>query len=488
MSKQSPEINLAGIKLSKQSSTPLYIQVYEQLRKMIINKRLRRGDRLPASRNLAKELSVSRIIISQGYEQLMIEGYLVGKTGSGTFVADTIPDQLLHAARINPNNNSKEIISGDNSYRQTELAPFQIGTPSLDAFSYKNWFDSANHVLKQLKKFHIGYDDTLGYWPLRKAIASYLRLSRAVRCEAEQVIVVTGSQQGLNLIVETLLKKGDKVWMEDPGYPGAKLSLEHAGANICPVPVEPDGININYAMKNFPDAKLAYVTPSHQFPLGCTLSQAKRMQLLDIAKKKNIWILEDDYDSEFRYEGSPLPSLHGLDNAGRVIYSGTFSKVLFPGLRLAYIVLPSAKMVDQFKVIKENLDRQSPVIDQLMLTRFMEQGHFLRHIRKMRMIYADRQKILIGLINEHLKNYFSVNAFPSGMHVLCIPKKKMDIKKFRDEIRKQKLSVTFIDDYSIKYKTPGAIALGFTAFSKYKLKSGMEKLVTAVEKTLSAVS
>jgi len=434
MPKESPEINLAGIKLLKKSSASLYMQVYEQLRKMILDKRLRPGDRLPASRNLAKDLSVSRVIISQGYEQLMMEGYLVGKTGSGTFVAETLPDHLLNATKM-------DVVAEKNSVpvlHKTELVPFQIGTPSLDSFSYKNWFNTSNSILKELKKFHLGYDDPLGYWPLRKAIASYLRVSRAVKCEAEQVIVVTGSQQGLNLIVECLLKKGEQAWMEDPGYPGAKISLDHAGATICPIPIEKDGLDIAYAIKHFPDARLAYITPSHQFPLGYTLSHAKRMQLLEWAKRKKMWILEDDYDSEFRYEGSPLASLQGLDNDGRVIYSGTFSKVLFPGLRLAYIVLPSEEMVETFKIIKENLDRQSPVIDQLILCRFIEEGHFLRHIRKNAFAICRTPENIDWLIERIFKRSFQRKHFSVRHAFIMLAKEKNEYEKITRRNKKTK--------------------------------------------------
>ena len=235
MAKLSSEINLAGIRLSKKSDTPLYTQVYEQFRQMILDKRLRPGERLPASRNLARELGVSRVIISQGYEQLILEGYLVGRTGSGTFVADQVPDLLLQVTKTDPakkNGPGAIRVAGPEfpasvPYHKTDLVPFQTGVPSLDHFPYKSWGLVGNRVLKRLKHFHLGYDEPLGYWPLRQSIASYLRVSRAVKCEADQVIVVTGSQQGLNLVVDGLLKKGDPVWMEDPGYPGAAESFLH---------------------------------------------------------------------------------------------------------------------------------------------------------------------------------------------------------------------------------------------------------------------
>jgi len=494
MAKEQAEINLAGFKISKNSAVPLYLQVYEQLREMILSRRLRAGDRLPASRNFAKELGVSRVIVSQGYEQLLIEGYVVGKTGAGTFVADSLPDQLLHithsnlstqAKNSNPKGASlKNSNSPFDSGQKQEIRPFQGGTPALDSFPYKIWHQIGNQTLKNLKNFHLGYDDTLGYWPLRQEIAAYLRMSRAVKCEAEQVIVVTGSQQGLNLIAACLLQKGDKVWMEDPGYPGAQRSLSNAQVAICPIPIEEDGLNIDYAIEHFGEAKLAYLTPSHQFPLGYTLSEAKRLQVLKWAQQSGMWIIEDDYDSEFRYEGLPFASLQGLDTHGVVIYSGTFSKVLFPGLRLAYLVVPTTEMVEQFRKVKYIIDRQSPILEQIMVTKFMEEGHFLRHIRKMRLLYAERQALLLNLLQQHLRDYLRVNASPSGMHLICWLSAQINYDKLREEIKKHELLVNFLDDFTLQCTLPHALILGYTAFSNYKLKSGVEQLDKCIQLSL----
>lgn len=484
MAKESPEIILAGIKLSRQLATPLYLQLYEQLRAMILSSRLRPGDRLPPGRNLAKDLGVARVIVSQAYEQLVMEGYVTGKTGAGTFVAAKLPDHLLNAARTTVVTTKpfvgKTVPAKTPENAQTgsriEAVAFQIGMPALDVFPYKLWQQSGNQVLKNFKQAHLSYEDTLGYWNLRKAIAAYLRIARAVTCEAEQVIVVTGSQQGLNLVVECLLNKGDKVWMEDPGYHGARIAFTNAGVTCCPIPVEEDGLNVAHGVQQYPDAKLAYVTPSHQFPMGCTLSHTKREQLLEWARQQESWILEDDYDSEFRYEGRPLPSLQGMDTGGRVIYSGTFSKVLFPGLRLAYIVLPAVQMVAQFKRVKDNQDRQSPIMEQLILCDFMEGGYFLRHIRKMRLLYAERQQQLLQLLQTHLKDQLRVSLSPSGMHLLCWLPEGIDMAKFKDAIQKQQLAISFVSSFSIQHKLPPAILLGFTAYTKYKMRVGVEKL------------
>jgi GntR family transcriptional regulator/MocR family aminotransferase len=484
MAKESPELNPAGIKLSRQSATPLYVQLYEQFRAMILSNRLRPGDRLPPGRNLAKELGVARVIVSQAYEQLIMEGYVSGKTGAGTFVAAQLPDHLLNASgtkslpvkAVGSKSTHADGVENMQIGSRIGAIAFQIGMPALDQFPYKIWQQIGNQVLKDLKQAHLGYEDTLGYWNLRKAIAAYLRIARAVTCEAEQVVVVTGSQQGLNLVVECLLNKGDQVWIEDPGYYGAKIAFRNAGTTLCPVPVESDGLDVAYGMQHFPDAKLAYVTPSHQFPMGYTLSQSKREQLLEWARQQESWILEDDYDSEFRYEGRPLPSLQGMDTHGRVIYSGTFSKVLFPGLRLAYIVLPSVKLINRFKRVKDNQDRQSPIMEQLILCGFMEGGYFLRHIRKMRLLYAERQQQLLQLLQTQLKDTLQVNMAPSGMHLLCWLPEGIDIDRFKEAIKKRGLAVSFVRSFSLEHELRPAILLGFTAYTKYKMKVGVELL------------
>lgn len=497
MAKKSSEISFAGIKISKTSATPLYTQVYEQFREMILSKRLRPGDRLPATRNLAAELGVSRTIITQGFEQLILEGYLIGKTGSGTFVASILPDSLINTdaverakdipVSVKPIVAAKNLIPEDllvgNSSKE-DVTPFQTGHAAVDLFSYQQWYEVSKKILKNLKQYPLGYEDAMGYEPLRNEIARYLRISRGVKCETGQVIIVNGSQQGLNLIVQSLLKRGDAIWLEDPGYHGMKFVCTNMEINICAVPVEKDGIDVNFGIKKFPEAKLAYVTPSHQFPMGVTLSLKKRLQLLEWAFENKMWILEDDYDSEFRYEGRPLASLQGLDNHGTVIYCGTFSKVLFPGLRLAYIVLPTVQMAYELKKVKGMMDRQSPILDQLILAKFMEEGHFLRHIRKMRLIYSERRRVLVQLIEEHLGDYLTIEPSPAGMNLTAWLSENVDVQKLKEEVKKHHVIVNFINDYSLENFIKPAVTFGFTGFTKYKLKTGIQKLVTCIENSL----
>ncbi|RFM27642.1 MocR-like pyridoxine biosynthesis transcription factor PdxR [Deminuibacter soli] len=482
MAKQSPDILPAGIFLQKNTAVPLYMQVYQQFRDMIASRRLRPGERLPPSRELAKTLGVSRVIISQGFEQLMMEGYIIGKTGSGTFVADVLPDSMLNATPV-----KTPIRKKHTTYQPVNSAgvqPFQIGTPSLDQFPYKLWQQTGSRVLKDLKASTLGYEDTLGYMPLRKAIAGYLRVSRAVQCEPEQVVVVSGSQQGFNLVSRCLLQPGDRVWMEDPCYAGvSKLLLQHK-VQLCAIPVEADGMNVSYALQHYPEAKLAYVTPSQQFPLGGALSQQKRELLLQWAQQHNSWILEDDYDSEFRYEGNPLPSLQGMDTAGRVIYSGTFSKVLFPGLRLAYLVLPDAAITAQFKQVKFYTDRQSPILEQLITTRFMEEGHFLRHIRKMRLLYAERHAHMRAFAATYISAYCTICPSASGMHLLCRLNNNIDSTVLKAAIKQAQLRIYFIEENILEQHLQPAMLLGFTAFSRYQMKTGFEQLATCLQKAV----
>ncbi len=498
MAKKSSELNLAGIKILKKYSTPLYQQVYEQFRQMILTGRLRPRDRLPSTRILAEDLGVSRTIITQGFEQLILEGYIVGKTGSGTYVSDVLPDNLISPKATNTRNKEvvavrgpatptklfipEELLLGNSS--KENVAPFQTGLAALDLFPYQVWYEVSKKVFRNLKNYPLGYEESIGYKPLRNEIAKYLRISRAVKCEAEQIIIVNGSQQGLNLIVQCLLKKGDTVWMEDPGYHGMKFVCSNMDVSICPLPVESDGININIGITKCPNAKLAYITPSHQFPTGATLSLKKRLQLLEWASRNHMWILEDDYDSEFRYEGRPLASLQGMDNNGVVIYSGTFSKVMFPGLRLAYIVLPTIEMVTEFKKMKGMMDRQSPILDQIILHKFLEEGHFLRHIRKMRLIYSERRKILVKLIEENLGDYLTIEPTSAGMNLTVWLSKKIDVEKLKEEIGKEGLIVPFTTGYAVGFVEKQGINIGFTAFSKYRLKTGIQKLIVCVERSL----
>lgn len=492
MSKQSKEIRAAGIKLSRKSGIPLHQQLYEQLRAMILKGQIRSGERVPSGRDLASELAVSRIVITAAYEQLIIEGYLIGRTGAGTFVSETIPDKLLNTGfnKVPAKNKyaDKRTLSAPKPANlpgdRIDYTAFQIGLPSIDSFPNKIWHQCANHVLKELKSIHLGYEDTFGYWPLRKSVAAYLRISRGVKCEAEQVIITTGSQQGLNLIARVLLKENSCVWMEDPGYFGFKAALKDIGVTPNPVPISKHGIDIHLAHQKYGPGELVYVTPSYQFPLGHTLTYERRKKLISYAARHSMWIVEDDYDSEFRYQGNPHASLQGLDEYAKVIYSGTFSKSLFPGLRLAYLVIPDMDILPAFREAKDTIDRQSPILEQALLAKFMEDGHFSRHIRKMRLLYAQRQQFLIEFLNRYCKSYLTYQVSPAGMHLRCKVKKEINVEKFKDNLAIAGLRVVFVDDFAIKYFYPGHFLLGYTAFTRYQIKMATEKLAGCLRDSL----
>ncbi len=492
MPKEIEEIPLVSLKINFDSEVPLYKQLYNTFRQSILNGKFSPGQKLPGTRTLAAELNVSRNTVALAFDQLLIEGYIKGKTGSGTFVNE-IPDNFLNLKENNHGNKSKtkfptklnnQLNTSEIIQRNTvseEILPFQNGVPSLNDFPIKTWLKLNNQIVQTFSNIHLGYGDAAGYKPLREEIASYLRTYRAVNCTAEQIIIVNGSQQGLDLIGRVLLEPGTNIWLEDPGYFGARASMLFADSKIFPCPLDEEGLDINYSSKKYPAPKLIYTTPSHQFPLGITTSAARRIELLQYASKNNCWIIEDDYDSEFRYFGDPLPSLQGMDKNNCVLYLGTFSKVLFPALRLGYLVLPSSEMVDIFVSAKSMMDRQCPVFEQMIVAEFIKQGYFTRHIRKMRMLYKSRQEFLINEIEKELNGILKINPSPAGMQIIGWLPKDINDKKVVEAAKKSRLVINPLSSYSIKFfKDPGLI-IGYTAFNEKEIKSGIKKLKQVLE-------
>ena len=481
------------MELDSNSETPLSKQLYSLLQEAILSGRLAGGIKLPGTRALSKGLNVSRNTVVSAFEQLMIEGYIYGKIGAGTFVTKDLPDKVFELKEPAPENkrsavqnknfesnfNKKEL--QELSFSRAEIYPFQNGIPSLEEFPLSTWLKITNKVGSYLPYLQLGYENSAGYKSLRSAVAEYLKTYRAVKCTPEQIIIINGSQQGLDLIGRVLLKKNKNVLLEDPCYWGTRSSLISTNVNIYPTPVDDEGIDIGYAVKNYPDADFIYTTPSHQFPLGSIMSVSRRLELLEYSKKKNAWIIEDDYDSEFRYSGSPLPSLQGMDEWKRVIYIGTFSKVLFPGLRLGYMVLPSIEMVKHFAVAKSMIDRQSPIFEQLITTKFIEDGHFTRHIRKMRMLYKSRQEFLINELRKEIGDTIKVNPSEAGMQLIVRLPKKMNDKKVASIASKNKLIVYPLSNYVLKFKREPALILGYTAFNEKELKAGVKKMQKSIE-------
>ena len=487
MPKQISEIPLVSLKIDHQSNTPLYRQLYNNFRQSILNGKFSPGQKLPGTRSLAAELNISRNTVVLAFEQLLLEGYLKGKIGSGTFVNE-IPDNILNVKeKVNRKKSGKKISTNlinqlgspeliQRNTSSEQIIPFQNGVPSLDEFPIKTWVKLNNQTAKTTSEVQLGYGDAAGYWPLREEIASYLRTYRAVNCNAEQIIIVNGSQQGLDLVMRVLLNPGDYVWHEDPGYFGARASMLFAGAKIFPSPLDDEGLDVEYSSKKYLPPRLIYTTPSHQFPLGYTMSISRRIQVLQYASKNDCWIIEDDYDSEFRYSGNPLPSLQGMDKNSCVLYLGTFSKVLFPGLRLGYLVLPDPEMLNLFVSAKSMMDRQSPTFEQIITSQFLKEGYFTKHIRKMRILYKERQEFLIKEVEKEIGNLIKLKSSEAGMHLIAWLPENFDEIKISKKAKENNLIVYPVSEYVLKFKQKPGLFLGYTAFDKTRLKAGVQKL------------
>jgi GntR family transcriptional regulator/MocR family aminotransferase len=420
---------LAAVALSPDADAPLHRQLYDALRGAVLSGHLAPGARLASTRAMAVELGVSRNTVMAAFDQLLAEGYLEGRTGAGTYVTRTLPDDALRARRTPPLPTSKSRRGRGVSKRGAALMAnpvtqtrtgaaraFRPGMPAFDAFPLEEWARYVSRRWRAPAPELLGYGDAAGYGPLRQAIAQHLAVARGVRCDAGQVVIVAGSQQALDLAARVLLDPGDAVWMEDPGYQGARAAFAAAGTRIVPVPVDGEGLDVAAGVAREANAAMVYVSPSHQYPLGVTMSLSRRLALLEWARTAGAWVMEDDYDSEYRYAGRPLAALQGLDGDGRVIYLGTFSKVMLPSLRLGYLVLPP-DLVDAFVAARAVADRHSPSVEQAALADFIEDGQLERHIRRMRMLYAERQAVLIDAVKRELAGVLELAPSPAGMHL-----------------------------------------------------------------------
>jgi GntR family transcriptional regulator / MocR family aminotransferase len=470
--------------------SPLYQQLYTHLRLSILTGKLKGGTKLPSTRRLAEELGVSRNTVVNAYEQLLAEGYLETASGSGTFIARVLPEHLLRTpvqpvprtteetappqARFSRHARSQMAAPRQQSSlaKHDAVPPFAAGAPALDAFPYKVWSRLVTRHARRISGDTIAYQKLIGYRPLREAIASHVTMSRRVQCTAEQVIIVSGSQSGLDLASRLFLDPGDQVWLEDPGYLGARGALLGVGARIIPVPVDDEGLNVEEGMKRAPDAKLAFVTPSHQFPLGVTMSLQRRLALLDWAKRSGAYILEDDYDSEYRFEGRPLPALQALDDAGRVVYIGTFSKVLFPSLRIGYLIVPP-ELVEGFITVRHNVDIHVPHLEQAVLADFIAEGHFTQHLRRMRKLYAERRAALLEAVRDLP---LDVQAPPAGIHCVGWLQAGVDDVAVTQEAAAYGLELWPVSMFSMEPPTRGGIVLGYGAFAPETIKEGVRRL------------
>jgi GntR family transcriptional regulator/MocR family aminotransferase len=447
--------------LERNSGVPIHRQVYEGLRRAILDGLVRPGQRLPSTRALAVELGVSRLPVLSAYDQLLHEGYLMARIGSGTFVGAALPDDLLRSPAPPARTIARRVSHPPRRAPDYGgLVPFRMSLPALDQFPHALWARLVARHAHALSHAQMAYGDPAGVVPLREAIADHLRTARAVRCEAEQVLITSGSQAALRLATAVLLSRGDRVAVEEPAYPGARAALEASGAELVSVPVDAEGMSVASLRRRGGRMRAAYVTPSHQYPLGTSMTAARRFALLDWAFRQGAWVLEDDYDSEYRYVSRPLGALQGMDAHGRVIYIGTFSKVLFPAVRVGYLVVPPS-LWDRFVDAREAFDLFSPTLYQLALAEFLREGHFARHLRRMRVVYLERRDALLAGLARHCGDRLTVHNADAGLHLAVLLPVGLDDREVVRRMAGRGLTATALSTcYAGKDRRSGLL-LGF---------------------------
>lgn len=443
------------LELDPSQPAPIYRQIYQRFRESISDGRLRPGNRVPAVRALAAELNLARGTVEAAYQLLIGEGYLVARGAAGTFVTPQLAptfSPMQHAPVAS--------MPYQPPHSGTMPLALQMGLPALDAFPRKLWTRLAGRQLRQAGLEGLVYPDARGYAPLRAAIAAYLGISRGIHCHPDQVFVCAGYRDCLDLISHTLMHHGDRCWLEEPGYFMARNALLGSGAQLVPVPVDDQGLDVAEGIARAPDARFAVVTPTHQSPLGVSLSLPRRLALLDWANRKGSWIIEDDYDSEYRYRGKPLPALKSLDQQGRVLYTGTFSKVLFPGLRLAYLVVPTEQH-QAFAVQADRLHNHCPHLLQATVTAFLNEGHFARHLKKMRSLYSRRRQWLVDALHQQFGERLQINAQAGGMHLVAGLREGDDVK-LAQRARAAGIAIEPLSQWYLKATPRQGLVLGFT--------------------------
>lgn len=472
---------LSSLRLDAQLADPLYRQIYLRIKDAIAQGSLLAGSRLPSVRGLASDLGVARATVESAYGQLIAEGFLQSRGQAGTYVSSQLQNLPVRAALTTE---VLPAVAANPLHPSGATQPFQLGLPALDAFPRALWQRIVGRQLRTAPLAAMAHPSTQGLPDLRAAIVNYLQLSRGINCRPEQVFICAGYQALLDLVIGTLLKTGDEVWLEDPGYPVTLPLFRAAGMQPVAVPVDEQGMNIAVGVAAAPRARMAVLTPTHQSPLGVSLSLARRMALLEWAQQQGAWILEDDYDSEVRYHGRPLPPLKSLDRQGRVLYAGTFSKTLFPALRMAYLVVP-LEQVDAFGRSCRLRGCGCPPLMQASVADFIHQGHFYRHLKRMRPLYRQRREWLAQALARQLGEYLTVSSQAGGIQLLArLTAKGLD-RRIAQEAWQRGLSIQALSDWRIASAAGDGLLMGFANFTQ---QSEAERAVARLAELFDATN
>jgi GntR family transcriptional regulator/MocR family aminotransferase len=462
--------------LDPTAAEPFYRQIYDRFRGAITSGLLQPGDRIPSARALTQELGLARGTIEAAYSLLAAEGYVQAHGQAGTVVAPGLAPRMPIAGTL-PQAESRIFLP---SFRPDSILPFQMGLPALDAFPRKIWARLGARIVRSMQPSDMIHPSVYGSQALRVAIAAYLQVSRGIDCSPSQIFVTSGYRHSIELIGHALLRAGDRVWLEDPGYPPTRELLTHLQISSISVPVDAQGMVISDGLKLAPRARAAVVTPANQSPLCVSLSLPRRLALLDWAARNDAWIVEDDYNGEYRYVSRPLPALKSLDGDGRVLYAGTFSKVLFPGLRLAYLVVPETQ-VERFEQIIQTLSGGCPELTQSIVAAFMADGHFARHIQRMRKLYAERREATTVGLESVLGKHIRIDSKPGGMHLILRLQGRRSDRRLVARMREKGLYAEALTDWTTATDGDPALLVSFTNIDS---QDAAEQLATRLLKLL----
>lgn len=461
--------------LDPAAATPLYRQIYDRFRDAIASGVLKPGDRIPSARALTQELGLARGTIDVAYSLLAAEGYVQPRGQAGTIVT---PDLKPRGPVASPRPRADPGLAAP-SFRPDSILPFQMGLPALDAFPRKVWARLGARCVRAMQPRDMVHPAVYGLPALRSQIAAYLQVSRGIMCSPAQIFVTSGYRHTIALIAQALLKAGDRVWLEDPGYPPTRDVFGHLRIAPVPVPVDQDGMVVSDGIRRAPKARAAVVTPAHQSPLCVSLSLPRRWALLDWATRNDTWVIEDDYDGEYRYVSRPLPALKSLDQEGRVLYAGTFSKVLFPSIRLAYLVVPETQ-VERFEEIGQAFAGGSPELTQAIVAAFMAEGHFARHIQRMRKLYGERRDATAAALASVLGGAMPIDSQPGGMHLILRLQGGRSDRELVARMMKAGLYGEALTDWTMARDQASALLLNFTNIGSRRIAEDLGRRIVGL--------